>query len=442
MRKIFIVGLMVLFTVGIALADLRMADWEYFKPVKVGETKSPYARFEPDQDVWAHALHTLADLRIIDSQQQAIPYKLVINNQTVQETAVPARILNKSFAPNDRTVFTLDMRQAQMRRNNKLSIQTPDKNFKCRVEISGSDNQVEWLVLRNDCYIFDISTSDFHSAYTVLEYPENDYPYLKVSILDNSDKPMNITGATLYYSVTKKAQEQVVAQQIISRTADVRLKCSEYILDFGASGQPQSHIEITTENENYHRRVEILGADALNPALPSVNERYQARDVNQGWEVLGNGYIYKFNTPNLKSVQNNIGYRENNYRFLKVRVFNYDDAPLAITDKSLVVYGVIREVVFTVTSGANYSLHYGNPYAIAPTYDLEKLFPYIEGSAIKVVKLSAEIHNGQYIARTPQKPWSEQHAYLLWIFIGIGIIVLGFIIIKWSKSIKADEVGE
>jgi hypothetical protein len=439
MRKSLITGLMALCLTGLAWADFNMTDWEFSKPVDLGNVRDGYARLDMDSAVWSHAQHNLSDLRIIDSRQIETPYKLVINNRTVQETAVPAKILNKTFVPRDRTVFTLDMSQSEMRRNNKLSIQTPDRNYKCRVEIIGSEDQADWLVLRNDCYIFDISTKDFHSSYTVLEYPENNYPYLKVSIMDNSDKPMNIAGVTLYYSVIKPAEEQLLAQQIISRTADARLKVSEYILDFGTSGQPQSRLEIATDNDNYHRKVEILGADKLNPILPAINEKYQSADPNNGWAVLGSGYIYKFNTPNLKSSQANISYQENHYQFLKVRIFNYDDAPLGITDKSIAVYGVIRRVVFSVVEGAQYALHYGNLNAVSPVYDLEKFFPYIDASAMKPVKLSAEIRNVQYIARTPQKPWSEEHAYLLWVFIGIGIVVLGFIIFKWSKTIAETE---
>ena len=37
---------------------------------------------------------------------------------------------------------------------NKLHIVTPDKNFRRRVEIWGSDNGINWLKIRDDANIF------------------------------------------------------------------------------------------------------------------------------------------------------------------------------------------------------------------------------------------------------------------------------------------------
>ena len=106
------------------------------------------------------------------------------------------------------------------------------------------------------------------------------------------------------------------------------------------------------------------------------------------------------------------------------------------------VYGVIRRIIFPVKAGAGYLLYYGNPNGTKATYDLESLFPYIDISNIAEVKVGQESRNNQYILKVAKKPWSEEYAYLLWVLIGIGVLVMGFIILKWSKSIKADEAGE
>ena len=218
-RKIYIGCLLVFLLTAFLNADFQMTDWEYSKPIEFGDnTKEGYVRLGIDKDIFEHARHDLSDLRIIDNQQREVPYKLIVNNQTVKETAVQAKIFNKSFVPDENTVFMMDMGEEQIHRNNKLVINTPDHNFKCRVEINGSDDQTKWLVLRNDCYIFDISTRDFQSSHTTLEYPENNYKYLRVTILDNREKPLEVTDATLFYRTIQKAEENLIPYQIISRT--------------------------------------------------------------------------------------------------------------------------------------------------------------------------------------------------------------------------------
>ena len=438
--KTYICWLVLFLSSGFVIADFNMTDWEYSKPIELGANiKEGYVKLQVDKEAFTHAYHDLSDLRIIDNQQKEIPYKLVINYQTLKETSIKSEMFNKSFVPNDKTVFTLDLGK-ELHKNNRLVINTTEHDFKRKAEISGSDDQQNWFLLRDDCYIFDFTTKDYHSAYTVLEYPDNNYQYLRVIIWD-----LEITDATVSHKIIQKAEEHLIEHRVVSQTIDSKIKASELILDFGSSGQPQYRVELTPNNENYHRKIEILGADEINPPVPTYEGRYTSPSPlisNAGWDLLGSGYIYNFNTPQIKSNQNNIDYKENTYRFIKIRVFNYDDLPLDSPDKSTRVYGVIRKVIFPAKgedSSINYFLYYGNPHANKATYDLEKLFPYIETASIGEVKLGKETKNTQYIVRIPKIPWTEEHFYLLWVIIIVAIITMGFVILKWSKNIAETK---
>ncbi|MFH1231165.1 MAG: DUF3999 family protein [Planctomycetota bacterium] len=409
-------------TFGVINADFQITDWEYFKLTKISEnTKEGYVKSQIDKEVFAQSQQDIRDIRIIDNQQKEIPYKLVKNYQILKETLIQSELFNKSFVPEDKTTFMLDLGSEYVRLNNRVVINTPDHNFKRKVEISGGDDRHNWHTLKDNCYIFDFTTKEFQSSCTTLEYPDNNYQYLQIIIWDKKDKSLEITNATVYHRTIQKAEEHLIPFQLIDQRVNTKLKAFELILDLGSPGQPQYRIEITPQNENYHRQVEIRGTN----------------DIKTDWNYLGNGYAYNFNTPQFVLNRNNIDYKENGYRFLKISVIDYDDQPLNFSADSIKVYGIVNKIIFNYKNGCNYLLYYGNPFATKATYDIEKLFPYLETSNIGELKLEKGIKNSQYkIPPKPKKPWSEEHAYLIWVILSIAIIIMGFVIIKWSKNIK------
>ncbi|MFH1228663.1 MAG: DUF3999 family protein [Planctomycetota bacterium] len=421
-------------------ADFSVEDWQYYKTIEnPGGGASGYAGVTIDNEIFARSKDDMSDLRVIDNKLQETPYKIFILARTVQETDVPAQIFNQSFVPGQQTLFTMDLGdQPAQRRNNRITIATKEQNFKNKVEVRGSNDQQEWLVLRNDCYIFDFSTADYKSAYTTLEYSENDYRYIKVSIMmGERTSQFDVSGATVKRKVIKDAEEYLLdAVKIISRTANADLKATELVLDLGSPGRPQYRIELSPSGANYHRRIELLGAGNLVP-LPPKDKRMPA-PAEVYWDGLGNGYIYNFNTPQLVSSYNQLNYRPNGYRYLKVRVYNYDDQPLEFNDDSVKIYGAVRRVVFNLKSDAGYSIYYGNSRANRPVYDIDKLLPYIGAVRLNDLNLGKEVANVRYVDRTPGRPWSEQNKVVLWIIVIAGILAMGYGIVKWTKDIKPE----
>src|SRR5437016_2863761 len=83
-----------------------------------------------------------------------------------------------------------------------------------------------------------------------------------------------------------------------------------------------------------------------------------------------------------------LDYSEERFRYLHVKIFNYDDQPLKLSDAR--VYGYPRYLLFRHEPGKSYRLFYSNPAAAAPRYDLEQLSPYLKLEQLAMLKLAEE----------------------------------------------------
>ena len=78
----------------------------------------------------------------------------------------------------------------------KGSIFTSHMNFDRSIVISESDTKTDWQLLAHQ-YIFSIDTPQFKGSQLAFTYPESHKRYLKLSVVNNDDRPLAITGVTL-----------------------------------------------------------------------------------------------------------------------------------------------------------------------------------------------------------------------------------------------------
>jgi hypothetical protein len=121
---------------------------------------------------------------------------------------------------------------------------------------------------------------------------------------------------------------------------------------------------------------------------------------------------------------------------------NQDDPPVR-WNESVTVESTVRAVVFLATAGKQYSLYYGNPAALAPSYDLSRYFQYIESTSLARATLSAQMQNDLYQPpAAPAVPYSESHPDLLTAVLVLLVAVLSFFMISYIKKLKQSPRGE
>jgi hypothetical protein len=92
-----------------------------------------------------------------------------------------------------------------------------------------------------------------------------------------------------------------------------------------------------------------------------------------------------------------------------------------------------RNLCFEAAANAYYTLYYGDPALWAPRYDYATLFVAQKDAA--QIGADAEQANPAYQPRPDERPFTEKHAWLLWVALLAVIAVLGLIALRTGKRV-------
>ncbi|MCX6375245.1 MAG: DUF3999 family protein [Armatimonadetes bacterium] len=402
---------------GSAQADFNPRNWARYSPVEAPKGASgQYAQVALDRDVYSGSNLDLSDVRVVRGKDQEVAYKLLVDEGRTSDTEYSATMLNESLVPGKYSSFVLDLGKPGVL-SNRVEIQTSSANFMRKVEIDAASDGVNWAVLRNDAYIFDFSR-DYHSRSTAVTYPDSTYRYIRVKVWNYGEKPLTIDGALVSRRKTEPAREEVLYKGMGTVSQNSEEKSTDVELDLGASGLPASKDVITSSSTNYHRWVEIAG---------SIDRKE--------WIDLCSSQILKYDTPKFKGEESSIPCSGRGYRYMRVRIRNYDDQPITIT--GIKVYGARKRFFFPYRTGASYRLYYGNSEAGLPTYDIEETFKYLSAEKAIVLRLGPGVKNPDFVMPIATKPWFEKNPWILWVVLLAAVILLGLLTIRSIIQTKA-----
>lgn len=419
-RSIFIIlfySIVLFLTIGNVYADFDINRWEYYKQVNISDnTASKYAEVLIDKDVYCNSQAFPSDLRIISDRNIEIPYVLITKASKTDEMAsYTPQILNKSIVSGKYGILILDMgKSGQI--NNRMTLDTSSQNFMYRVEISGSQDQQQWAILKQDAYIFNFSR-DYYAQKTDISYPENTYRYLQVKIFNHNEPPLKVSSVSVNYQKTLPAVEDIVYQGKGEITQNKTNRSTDIIIDFKCKGVPSERAHIDSTDTNYYRRVSISVSNDL---------------VN--WNpLMGNGYILKYNTPTFAGEESNITYNSDTLnRYLKFSIENYDNPPINISQITIYAY---QQKVFFITDGSStYRLYYGNREAVQPVYDTQEIMRYVPSHKVVTLKLGPSVKNPQFSLPVFSEVWMERNSWVLWSILIISIVLIAIFSIRLIKK--------
>lgn len=398
-----------------ALADFQPKKWQYYSEIVPG-SGGKHAQIVLSRDVYFHSKDDLADLRVIQGDRE-IPYKRLQDIGSMgSQPAYPIKLLNESVVPGKYSSFVADLGKPGLL-NNYIYIQTPSMNFTRKVEIEGGNDGVRWATLRSDGYIFDFSR-DYHAQSVSVRYPENNYRYIRVKIWNYDQKPIVIDSPKIAFEKIEPAKEMVLYQGQGAITQNADEKSTDIVLDFVSHGLHGHRVVITSPDTNYNRWVEIAGSDD-----------------KRTWNDLGSDQILDYDTPKFKGSESSVEYSGNGYRYIRVRIRNYDDQPIRVS--KVTVYGIRNRLFFPYQAGGSYRLYYGNPDAQAPIYDIEQTFRYLSSESAVMLKLGPTAKNPDFVVPIATRPWLEKNPWILWVVLLVAVILLGWLTVKSIIQTKA-----
>jgi hypothetical protein len=417
MKRIIIVAVIFLLAVSSrCLADFNISKWKYYKDIS--SIDGGLAKIMLDDEIFSNAAKDLSDLRVIDGDNKEVPFKIVSGYEKSQKDQVPVKMINNSFISGKFSQVILDLGNSGNITNN-LTINTNSENFQRNVRVYGGNDIETRSVLRDNGYIYDFTDrkGNFKSQNTEISFPDSAYRYIKIEIADENGNPVRINSVTTSRVTKEKNQEYERHPQMEIRE-DAGKKITALTVDLGASGIPTDKIAIISRNSNFNRAVSIY----------SSNEKGE-----NSWAYLGQGYIFRYNTPKFTGENMAVDFPETNKRFIKIEISNKDDSPLGISGLS--TFSVYREIMFQTDASKNFRLFYGNQKADYPQYDLEKYFQYLEPDKAVLVKMTNQKNNPGYIPeKEPEKPLSERIPYLLSVILALASLILIFLVYKFLKK--------
>ena len=417
-----VIAFAALLTTQPVLAGDIEQEWHFYKPVDLPDNFAGPGLVEVklDREVYAHASPRLGDIRVTEQQEgREVPYKLLVESGDHRRASVPVKVRDLGQVPGQDTSFIIDL-QLQGMMHNEVEIQTSSKNFQRMVGIETSGDGNTWRAVERSGTIFDltIEARGFTTRDTRVKYPVTTARFLRVTILDEGKEPLNVQGGVVFFDQQLKPRRAVLPIVIIGQEVNPVARETILLLDGASSGFPANRIELEIPHRNFYRQASLEGS-------------YDSStwDVVQPDEAL-----YDIETPKFVGNDLSIAFRESRYRYYRVTIQNEDNPPLAVEGAR--ANGFLRKLLFSGEAGKSYRLYYGNPNAAAPSYELERIFPYLLTEDLPVVKLGVHTQNPAFTVPAPaSKPITERYPWLLSTIVAIAALLIGMFLASLVRQL-------
>ena len=410
-----------------ARADAPDGQWQFFNRVilPVDLPNDQLVEVELDPEVYAQAQPGLGDIRLTATGaegEREIPYQLLVEAGDQRRAALPVDMQDLGHIPNDHTSFVLRV-QSEGDLHSEVEIQTSSVNFQYRVAVSASNDGETWRVLQENGKIFHFSIPEraFSAGETSVRYPSSSARFLRIQIFDGDQEPLSIHGAVVLFAETLEPRRHHLPLDIAERTEDAERKQTILLLQASHPGFPADSISVDIPHRNFYREVVVEGS------YDSIH-----------WIPLKSGEIlYDFDTPRFVGDDRELRFGESRYLYYRITIFNEDNPPLPV--EKPVASGFSRKVVFAAAAGETHRLYYGNPEASAPSYELEKLLPYLDTEDLPVARLGGSEVNPAFGIPEPASeivPFTERYPWLLPGVVGAAALLVGLFLASLIRQVR------
>jgi hypothetical protein len=401
-----------------ANADFSRGSWRYYKDIVMpsGIRSGDLVELSPDTEVFAGAVRGLADLRVISDENQEIPYKLEISQAQHERASFAVSIRDKGYVPGSHTIFTADLGKEGIL-HNEIEFRTPANEFRRTATVEASNDGSAWaLLVEQTVYAFTVRERGFTTRNTAIRYPESTARYLRVKIADDGEGALEISGATVFYVKETPAAEVPRSSSIVSTDHDQTQSTTNVVIDLGTPGLPSHHLHINVPDVNFYREADV-----------------QSSPDRKNWDTLVRAAdIYAFDTPKFVGGSLDITYPETTSRYLRLVIHDEDNPPLNV--QNVDVWGLRRRLIFTVDPQRSYQLYYGNTAARKPSYDIERIFPYLITEGLPEAKAGPQATNPDFAEEKP--PLSERFPWLFPVVIAVAAIIVALLLFVVFRQVR------
>ncbi len=396
----------------IAGAESEWEEWKYHIPIQA-DGSNPYKSLFLTEDVYEQATTSLDDLRIVDSRGEAVPYFLQDGFSDYHKNiqTYESEQLTSVQKGNDTIIdfFIKPIRENEDINGNRISLDVPEENFLKHLVIYGSYDGNEWEELMTD-YIYRADSLEKMDVRFPRTYK---YEYYRVRLLDNGERlsishlQLSYLAETLNWEAFQKSttlqyeRKEIEQETIITIENPQRLKLTS--IDLELMG-------------NFQRTYEVFG------------------DGNRRINVNGSSEFFNFTLEETLLSNTSIEWANTSIsdKQLTIVIQNQDNPSLPL--EGISVEYAVDKLVFEDNGNGPFYLHYGNPDAQKPNYDIEQFRTYIEKEAQDLLILGEQVKKvgGEEDINTA-KEWNW--SLIFNILVGmISVLLIAFLLVKMRKK--------
>ena len=398
-------------------ADLpeKWRAWQYSRAIEEPDlSDSQPAELTLPWEMFGHCRTDCADLRIIDSHGQQIPY--VLEEKYVRR--IPenhgAAIIENSFVTGRYTQVIADLGDKPPNYD-RVRVETGRPDFIVWAEVALSDDAKTWRIVEARAPIarFRSRAVDGTQSIPIQALASR---YVRVRISD-PDAQFPVSGISVLHEETFSFPKQSI-QAAFAEEKPADSTESVWSATLNSANQPISDVEIKTDTPEFYRALRIAGSTD-----------------GQDWQYRGSGTIYRYKQDDRVRESLHVEFPEfSGDRFVRVEVINGNDQPLS--GPRIAIAGIPRTLLFRPIAGQRFRLIYGNEKADAPRYDLGN---FVNSGASKpvyrVLSLGSEEKTTNY---QDPRPFTERHPEILWSALGLAVALIGFTAWKTLRSAGAS----
>ncbi len=419
MRHSYSLLLLLLFWCSCSIPAAVAQQYSWQAPVPA-PTHNGYHNILLTPEITGQLQQDLADIRLYDKAGKEVPY-LLRTEEPVQYRKLfqPYKIV--SYTHRTDCCSELVIANPEQRKINNISLLIRNADVQKQVALSGSDNQHDWYVLKAKDMLYAIENTQGTTEVKLLNFPLNDYKYLRLVLNDSSSAPLNIVNAGYYDTHPESGKYTLLPQQSFSRTDSAATKKTYLRLQFPQPVYPERlEFEINSP-ALYYRPARILTEAESSTFRRRGLFRKQKRRLQQSASFLP--FTLSSNTPAVLELP------RRQAEELVIEIDNADNPPLDVA--TVKVYQLNRYLVANLEARKQYTLKFGDEAAASPAYELQHFKANIPTAlpALEPGKATA-LPTAAKPAKTPASK------ILIWVALAVVLAGLGLMTVRLLNEMK------
>ncbi|WP_192823098.1 DUF3999 family protein [Rufibacter sp. LB8] len=377
-----------------------------------------YHRILLSPEVTGRLQATLADVRLLDAKGQTVPYlqraEQPVNYKTLFK---PYQMLRYTRQPGGTS--ELIIHNPEQRAINNISLLIGNAEARKMVSLSGSDDQQNWFVLKEQDVLYAIQNTQRTAEVKLLDFPLSNYRYFRLQLNDSSSAPLNILKAGYYDTYSEVGKYTRIPVQSFTRTDSA--KTTHLTLAFAQPVYPEQLVFYVSAPHLYHRTGKIV----LGQKKVYVRKKRKRRRRSH-LEEISTPLLLSSNAPGT------INLLRTQVTKLQIQIDNADNPPLRLD--SVHILQLNRYLVAELSPNQTYTLKFGDKDADAPDFDLTYFQDSIPANipVVGIQKVTA--------LRAPkEKANGTGSKLLIWAALAVLAVGLGFMTFRLLRDMDKKK---